>query len=236
MLCKLLAATKIAGNPGSLFHEPSIEAWLEDYGLEDAVHATREQALEAIFAAAIAQGKGDSEIFGLRLQRGSFKFFMEQLELLKPGKARDVDRIEAAFGPTLFIFLLREDRLDQAISRLRAEQTGLWHLRADGTELERMAPRREEGYDPNAIRTHMEELSNFNTAWRRWFDEQSIRPLKFSYETLSSRPEAVLAEILAALGLDSSLAKTVPPQTAKLADETNRDWRSRFEADSERST
>jgi LPS sulfotransferase NodH len=57
-------------------------------------------------------------------------------------------------------------------------------------------------------------------------------PLKISYEELSRRPQAVLSQILTSLGVDASLADTVPVQTAKLADETNTVWRSRFETES----
>jgi trehalose 2-sulfotransferase len=236
MLCKLLAATKVAGDPESLFHKPSIEAWLEDYGLDPSAYASRKQTLEAVFAAAMAFGKGETDVFGLRLQRGSFEFFMEQLDFLHSGQATDLARIEAAFGPTLFIYLSRDDRLDQAISCVRAEQTGLWHRNADGTELERHEPRRGDGYDAEAIRHYIEKFSNFNAAWRRWFKEQSIAPIEVSYERLSREPQVILAEILAALGSDGSIAYTVPLQTAKLADKINRDWRQRFEAETASST
>ncbi|MDX8350726.1 Stf0 family sulfotransferase, partial [Cognatiyoonia sp. IB215446] len=129
MLCKLLAETKVAGNPGSLFHKPSIDAWLDYYDLDTTEFATRRELLDGVFGAATARGKGETEVFGLRLQRGSFAFFMDQVRFLYPDSASDVDRIKAAFGPTLFIYLSREDKLDQAISYIRAEQTGLWHRR-----------------------------------------------------------------------------------------------------------
>lgn len=70
-------------------------------------------------------------MFGLRLQRDSFAFFTDQLGLLQPTFASDRERMEAVFGKTRFIYLKREDHLDQAISRLRAQQTGLWHQKAD---------------------------------------------------------------------------------------------------------
>jgi trehalose 2-sulfotransferase len=231
MLCKLFAATKVAGNPESLFHETSIAKWLDRFGLDPSAYASRKQTLAAIFEAATTSGKGETDVFGLRLQRGSFAFFMEQLDVLHPGHVNDRARIEAAFGPTLFIFLSREDKLDQAISCLRAEQTGLWHRNADGTELERLEPHRGDGYDAEAIRRYIEEFSSFNTAWRRWFEEQSIAPIEVTYETLSREPHAVLTKILAALGSDPSIARSVPLQTAKLADNINRYWRVRFEAD-----
>ncbi|MEM7523054.1 MAG: Stf0 family sulfotransferase [Pseudomonadota bacterium] len=231
MLCKLLAATKVAGNPGSLFHEPALDAWLEYYGLETADLASRRDALEAVFSAAIARGKGGGDIFGLRMQRGSFDFFMVQLGLRHPDLESDLGRIEAEFGPTLFIHLSRRDRLDQAISRLRAEQTGLWHLKADGTDLERLTPEREDGYDAEAIRTHIADLSQLDQAWERWFRQEAIEPLRVSYEALARNPHATLAEIVTALGLEASLAAGVPPQTKKLADKTSRAWRARFEAE-----
>lgn len=228
MLCKLLAETKVAGNPGSLFHKPSINAWLDYYDLDASDFATRQEVLSGIFRAAKARGKGETEVFGVRLQRGSFAFFMDQLQFLYPNDTSDVERIQAAFGPTLFIYLWREDKLDQAISYIRAEQTGLWHRSADGTDLERQEARREPGYDPQAIRTQMVEFIDFDTAWRSWFDEQSVMPLAVSYEALSRDPQKQLALILDALGADGSTAHEMSTPTSKLADEVNRQWRERF--------
>ncbi|MEL7178322.1 MAG: Stf0 family sulfotransferase [Pseudomonadota bacterium] len=229
MLCELLSETKVAGKPGSLFHEPSIDAWLDYYDLDMADFSTRRDMLDGIFEAAKARGKGKTDVFGVRLQGGSFAFFMEQLQFLYPDCTSDVGRVEAAFGPTLFIYLSRQDKLEQAISCIRAEQTGLWHRRADGTDLERLEPRREEGYDPEAIRSQAEEFVDFDIAWRSWFDEQSVVPLEVSYENLSSEPQKQLARILDTLGADGSIAHDIPTPTAKLADDINRQWRDRFE-------
>lgn len=73
LLCKLLAATGISGNPGSYFHRPSIAEWLAYF--EPAADASRPEAdiLATIFRAAIAKGSGDTSMFGLRLQRHSLQ-------------------------------------------------------------------------------------------------------------------------------------------------------------------
>lgn len=178
MLCKLLAATRVVGNPGSLFHKPSIDAWLKYYKLDATAFPSRKATLDGIFDAARARGRGETDVFGLRLQRGSFAFFMDQLDFLYPNGQADVERIEAAFGQTLFIHLTREDKLDQAISYIRAEQTGLWHLGADGTEIERQEVRRKDRYDADAIRAQLSEFAEFDKEWRSWFDEQSINHSK----------------------------------------------------------
>ena len=232
LLCKLLKATKVAGNPSSLFHEPSIDAWRDDYDLDPSAFASKQEMLNGIFEAAKARGKAETEVFGMRLQRGSFDFFMEQLNFLYPDRPSDLERVAAAFGPTLFIYLTREDKLDQAISCIRAEQTGLWHRRADGTELERLEPKREDRYDPLAIKSLISEFSDFDTGWRSWFVEQSVAPLEVSYDALSREPQKQLARILDTLGADSAIAHEISPPTAKLADEINRQWRERFERES----
>ncbi len=78
MLCRLLAATNIAGNPDSHFHSSSLDDWLDDYGLKQTDYASKEEGLRAIFKAALARGKGDTPIFALRMQRSSFDYFIQQ--------------------------------------------------------------------------------------------------------------------------------------------------------------
>lgn len=229
LLCGLLAATHVAGDPDSHFHATSRDAWLADYGLTRDDDASDQQTLRAIFDSAMARGDGGTGTFGLRMQRGSFDHFMQQLALLVPGEMSDVARMENVFGPTLFIHLSRPDRLDQAISRVRAEQTGLWHRNADGSELERLAPEREPHYDGAAIRHHIAALEALDADWEAWFQQERLTPLRLTYDALSKEPRDVLSRVLSALGLDPAAARSVAPPTAKLADALSRDWRDRFE-------
>lgn len=232
MLCKLLAATKIAGNPGSHFHEPSLSAWRGYYGLQGNRFSTEKGVLAAVFEAALEVGKGETSMFGLRLQRDSFAFFADQLKILHPTHSSDRKRMEAVFGTTRFIHLKREDHLDQAISRLRAQQTGLWHLNADGSVLERMEPEHTDGYDRQKIEAYVQQAIVQNEEWTRWFAEELIAPLIITYAELSRNPQATLSRVLDHIGLDKAVANTVQMQTRKLADETNLAWRARFAAES----
>lgn len=231
LLCQLLSATGVAGRPGSLFHEPALAAWLAYHDLNAADFPTERAALDAILAAAIARGRGGTDLFGLRLQRGSFAFLMQQLALVHPGPLSDRARIEAAFGRTLFIHLTRDDKLDQAISITRAEQTGLWHRAPDGTEIERLAPPQEPSYDAAAIRAHLDAMTEFDRDWLAWFRAEGIAPLRVTYDALAADPAGTLATLLAALGRDPARADAVVPEVAKLADATSADWRARFLAD-----
>ena len=228
LLCGLLKSTGVAGLPDSHFHTPSVERWLESYGLNGADFATRNDTLRAIFTAAKSRGTGDTGLFGLRLQRGSFDFFMQQLALCHPTATTDAARISAEFGRTLFIHLTREDKLDQAISRVKATQTGLWHRAQDGTELERLSAPQEPQYDAGAIADHMAALTALDAAWESWFNAENLTPLRVTYDELSQDPNTGLKHVLAALGRDPSLADGIKPTVAKLADKTSKIWAKRF--------
>lgn len=228
LLCKLLAATEAAGNPDSHFHTPAISRWLETYQLERCNFASDHAALRAIFEAAIDRGTAKTGIFGLRMQQESFRFFMRQASVLHPEAGNDLERIQAAFGQTLFIHLTRGDKLEQAISIVKAMQTGLWHKSADGSELQRLSAPKHPHYDAREIGRQIDELKAQDLAWLDWFKQQELHPLRISYEQLSGDPGATLGTVLSTLGLDPNLANGIEPSVSKLADSINRDWAERF--------
>ncbi len=228
LLCKLLAETGVSGMPDSYFHESSLDDWLVDLGLEAEETEPEPETLSRIFQAAIEKGSNGTGLFGLRLQRHSFDFFTDKLAVLYPDLPADRDRFAAAFGRTLFIHLTRPDKADQAVSYVKAEQTGLWHRAPDGTELERLAPPADPVYDVDEIRAAYERFDRFDREWQAWFEAQQIAPLRITYDDLSADPQGILRKVLEALGLDGSIAKAVMPGVAKLADATSEDWVRRF--------
>jgi LPS sulfotransferase NodH len=204
---------------------------MKSYSLVRDDYTTDSAALTAVLSAAQKRGTGRTGIFGLRLQRGSFDFFTQQLRTLYPEPQSDAARIAAAFGPVRYIHLTRPDKLAQAISRVKAEQTGLWHRAADGSEMERLAPPQQPYYDAAAIARHIAEMTAFDTQWRDWFRRDSIRPLQISYDALANNPGGVLAQVLEDLGLDASAAEGIAPPTAKLSDDVSKAWADRFRAE-----
>lgn len=231
LLCKLLSNTGLAGVPNSHFHDPSIAEWLKYYGLDHVVYTAQQDALNAVFTAAYEYGKGDTDVFGLRMQRRSFDFFMQQLNVLYPTLASDKSRMEAAFGKTLFIHLTRENKLDQAISYVKAKQSGLWHRAPDGTELERLSEPRELAYDAKAIAEQLDASLKMDVEWEEWFKDERIEPMRVTYDELSSDPHTTLSRILISLGADPKpfAADTLP--VAKLADATNQEWAAQYRSE-----
>ncbi len=184
--------------------------------------------LDVVFRVVIAEGSLETSIFGLRLQRHSFDFFAEKLALLHAGCTSDVQRFHAAFGRTLFIHLTRRDKVEQAVSYVKAAQTGLWHMAPDGTELERLAPPGKPAYEADQIQARFDEVTDYDRDWESWFEAEEIEPLRITYEMLCRNPIETLRIVLGHLGLDRGAACGVKPEVAKLADDTSRDWAVRF--------
>lgn len=189
---------------------------------------TEHDRLQAAFAEAMVQGRGGSGMFGLRLQRHSFAYFAERLAQMVPDAPGDAARMRAMFGATAFIYLRRQDKVAQAVSYVTAEQSGLWHRAADGSELERLAPPREPVCDAEAIRQCCETMQGNDRDWEAWFAREGLRPLRLSYEALAAAPQAELARVLEHLGLPGEAARGTVPGVRKLADATSRAWIARY--------
>lgn len=227
LLCRLLAATGIAGDPESLFYRPSVEDWMTRMNVQPG-EMTERDCLERVVQAAIRKGRGRTPVFGLRQQQPSFAFLCRKLAVLHPEAATDLERIERTFGPTRFIHLTRPDKVDQAVSYLKAVQSGLWHVAVDGSEWERTSAPEEPVYDAGAIRDWVDTFESYDRSWNAWFNREGIDPVRLSYDDLSADPKAVLRLVLDNLGLDPQKAVSVEAEIRKMADETNRDWVARF--------
>lgn len=123
LLCDLLTDCG-AGRPASYWRPQDIGRWAERWGIVGGPAADDPVFNAAYLQAMIAAGSAGSDVFGLRLMWSNAG---EATARLRAALGRDSDLAtltEAAFGRTLFIHLSRQDVLAQAISLVRAEQTG----------------------------------------------------------------------------------------------------------------
>jgi LPS sulfotransferase NodH len=231
LLCDLLKSTGVAGNPASWFHTASVADWLQPFDLAIDDSLSDKDNLARAFGVVISAGSLDHGLFALRMQRHSVDFFMRQLAILQPGLSNDTERLNAAFGRTGFIHLTRRDKVSQAVSMVKAEQTGLWHRAADGRELERLSPPAPAEYDTGRIATALAQMQQWDLEWTQWFARESIEPFQIEYEALASDASAVLHRVLTDLGIDSVHAAGIVPGVAKLADDSSELWVERFVAE-----
>jgi len=231
LMCDLLANTEVAGHPDSFFRRQSIAWWAQHLNVSVANWRDEQLFDQPYLAAVQKRGAGKTQVFGLRLMWESIEDLSKGLGSLCPGLPSDSDRFQSAFGTPVYVHLSREDKVAQAVSRLRAEQTGLWHVATDGTERERLKPGQAPVYDAQNLSEYVAEFEEQDAAWARWFSQQRIQPVRITYEELATDPQTTLANVLSALGLDPAVAGTVKPRTAKLADSESREWATRFRAE-----
>lgn len=227
-MCTMFDATGVAGKPNSFFRQKSLTECMEDWGLLGEVDIADPKFTADYFAAMLTEGRGGTPVFGLRLMGPDLAFACEWLRCRHPGLPSDLARFATAFGPLRFIHLSRQDKLGEAVSYLRAQQTGLWHQYADGSAMEQLKPTEKDGFDADAITERMDMLKTYDAQWPDWFAAQGIDPLKLSYEELADDPQGVVAKVLDFIGQDPDLAKTLKPGLRKLADETSAAWIARY--------
>lgn len=228
LLCGMLEASGVAGRPASFFRREDVADWARAWGLPQDLGPDAPGFDRAYLDAMRREGSAGTGMFGLRLMAGSLD---EAARRLNRALGRDlgaVQALEAAFGPVLFVHLSRRDTVAQAVSLARAEQSGIWHRRADGSVLEGGAAARPTAYDRARIAALAGELRRDEAAWGAVFGSGSIRPLRLAYEDVAAEPRAALARVLDALGLDPGAARGVPVGTARLADADSRAWARRF--------
>ena len=121
-----------------------------------------------------------------------------------------------------------EDRIAQAISRFKAEQSGLWHRFEDGSERERLSTGHQLNYDTQAIKAIVDNVSDDEASWIDWMEQHSIHPLPLKYEYLAAKPQKALASILKELCVYASVATSIQPVSAKMADAESQAWAERF--------
>jgi len=228
LLCGLLSATGAAGEPDSYFMGDLDPVWIKEWGLPPREGRDAPGYAAAYLKAAIMAGKGGTAVFGLRLMQRDLESFLRLIGEANPGSPSDKARLEAAFGETRFLHLSRADKLAQAVSLVRAEQTGLWHIAPDGRELERLAPPQPPRYDFARIAQTLSRLEQQEAAWLRWFAAQGFEPLPLTYEELATDPARTLLRVCRFLELPAPSEERPRPSVAKLADALSADWMRRF--------
>lgn len=229
LLCEMLAASGVAGRPHSFYRQQSITHWADRWGIDYADGVDTPDFDQRYLTAMLQEGTAGTGIFGVRIMWVSVAEASMRLARVQGGTLDVATRFEQAFGPTLYIHLTRNDKVAQAVSLLRAERSGLWHLSADGSVLEGADKPEAVAYDAERLAAIVAELESDDVAWEQFFAERNIAPLRLTYETMTANPQAALASILSALGRDPAIAGTVPIKTAKMGDGISREWVERFE-------
>ncbi|MEI4487213.1 Stf0 family sulfotransferase [Frigidibacter sp. MR17.14] len=236
LLCSLLTAAGL-GRPDSFLMPDPAPEWRRRWGLPPGGNPADPEHAAAMLAAVRwagrspvkSLGRDGGAVFGMRLMADDLPRLVTLARATHPDSPGEAQAIAAALGAPVFLHLVRRDRLAQAVSLVKAGQTGLWHRAPDGTEVERLSPPAEPVYDAPAIARAKARLAVGTARWARWFRAEGVTPLVLDYEDLAADPQAALAAICARLGRPPTAP--VAPEVAVLSDAVNRDWIARFRAE-----
>ena len=219
LLCGLLDSTGVAGHPESWFRRQDEREFAARWGIASPSDGTFGCA--DYFRAAAAAGSTANGVFAARIMWGTMDEVTANLAPLYPGHAgSSVGLLSAAFGRVRFVYLRRGDVVAQAVSLLRAEQTGVWFETAD----ERQEPAGEPGFDLGQVRELVRQIEDHNAAWKEWFAAEGIRPYPVLYEELDADPVRIASEVLGYLGLDLPAGREITIRHKRLADELSAQW------------
>lgn len=131
------------------------------------------------------------------------------------------------FFPALrCIYVERADKVAQAVSYVRAEQTGQW--------VSWRPARGVPAYDHAGIGSALRRIEQEAARWQAMFARHGIEPMRISYEALATDRRAVTDEILRRFGLarDPSLRIELR-RMERQSDAMNREWIERFHRESQ---
>lgn len=219
LLCGLLDSTGAAGHPESYFRQQDEREWAARWGVANPSSGTFSYA--DYFQAAVAAGSTANGVFAARIMWGTMDEVVSNLAPVYPDQAgSDADLLSAAFGRTRFVYLRRGDVVAQAVSLLRAEQTGVWFETAH----DRQEPQAESRFDFGQVRERVRLIEDHSAAWEKWFASAGIRPFRVQYEELDAEPVRVASRVLGFLGLNVPAVREITVRHKRLADELNAQW------------
>ena len=222
LLSGLLESTGLAGRPESYFRRQDEQSWVARWGV---ARSDGTFNYGAYIEGALVAGRTGNGVFAARVMWGTLDEVIDKLGTLYPELARrDIDLLQRAFGRTEFVYLHRRDVVAQAVSWLRAEQTGVWV--ADRDE-----PHGEPRFDRDKITEFVRTIDDHNAAWQQWFAGVGVEPFTVIYEDLDADPVGVTRGVLDALRLDLPLGRPVQTDHRRLADQLNAEWVDRYRAE-----
>lgn len=218
LLCAMLRASGVAGHPESWFRAQDIDEYAKDWGI---VRSDGSFDWPCYLCAARQAGAAGTPVFALRLMWVTLAHLAARLGA--DHVAGQAAAFEQAFGPLRHVYLRRRAVLAQAISRHKAEVSGIWHIGIEAAA-DPVTPH----YDADRIARFLREAKAANAGWEAWFAANRIAPLRLIHEDLCVDPPATALAVLAYLRLGPVPAASLLVTNVRMADAQSADWAARF--------
>ena len=216
-----LAHTEVAGRPTEYFNRRFWPDLFKRFGVTAAT-----DYLERV----VAETATPNGVFGTKvmLDEDMAPTFDALRERLGKPDLSDAEAVARTFPNLDFVYLTRRDKVAQAVSYCRAQQSGVWR-RYHGGEPE---PEGDAAFDYGAVHAQVQALTLREARWQMFFSDLAARPHTVVYEDLVLEPEKTVREMLAFLGLEPPPGWSLPRlPMERLADDTSKRWAERYLAE-----
>ena len=192
LLCEALKNTGLAGLPEEYFLNGDRwedGEWARQHGV-----TSRSDYLRLVFD----KGTSPNGIFGTKIMWNYFPSMLERFQELPGYGGRNAPQLMAAMFRNLhYIWIIRRDKVRQAVSWAKAGQTDIyaWH------KGESLVPKQEPTFDFTYIDKLYQLILEGEAGWQDFFEACGVQPFTVIYEELVEAYEETALRILAYLNI-----------------------------------
>lgn len=216
LLCEALKNTGLAGIPEEYFLNG--EGWENGWWARQHGVTSRTDYLRLVFE----KGTSPNGVFGTKIMWNYFHKMLEGLRELPDYQELDAPRLMGTLFPNVhYIWIVRRDKVRQAVSWAKAGQTDVygWHKGETPT------PKREPTFDFGFIDQLYNLILEGEAGWRNFFEACGVQPFKVEYEELVEAYEPTALKILEYLNIPYPKGLVFGERRLqKQADALNEEW------------
>jgi LPS sulfotransferase NodH len=212
LLCGGLRQTGVAGRTDEYGGREDRLTWNAYLGF--ASHAEYFVQLPVLLSTA-------NDVRSLKLMWPQFVQFEHDARLNGLPGASGLDLLQQVLGPYVVVFLRRRDVLRQAVSWVRAMQSGEWSI------AERSQPRATPVYCEVAITQTIRRIHAENALWDRTLRCSELVVLTLDYEDMCSDFPGAVRSVASYAGIDIPVGRRLTPQLLRQADDVTELWMQR---------
>lgn len=218
-----LGSTSIAGSPGGEFFQYRAfknrnpdKPFLEDL-------STLRDYLSDLYQ----ETKTDNGVFGFKIMWTGFNTLMNKINQMGINTRNRREVLERIFPNLKYIYIYRQDKLRQAISLVRANQSQVWYIQQGSRQKQDKSNLK---YDGHQITSDLLEHVILNDLrWQQFFEEYGISPLMICYEKFSDDYSGHIIKTLEYLNYsDKENVLIGDPPYEKTRDKLTEQWVERY--------
>jgi trehalose 2-sulfotransferase len=219
LLCEALISTGIAGKPEEYFQPQNEIIWGERWNTP---------TYAEYLASTIKQCTTTNSVFGVKMMWGYFDNFISKVRQLPNYHNSTLSNhalMQNIFPNLHYIWIKRGDKVKQAVSFVRAQQTNIWKVTSDPSSSSNTVPT----FSYQKIDLIVHEFEVHELEWQKYFATHGIKPFIVIYEDFVANYEETAIEILKYLGLpEVENIQFAPRLLKKQADDESEQWVQRY--------